>query len=291
MKSNHCIAFSSKNEPPCDPQEYPRPGEYPMLPGIRIIPKRAQDKLDRMSRIDLSRMYTVEHSTKVYDFGNVDKEHISRLVSQWSQIISQSMAPGLFPTTSALSTKDDDDDDDDDNEDDSSDDAEANDNDDEEDKGYEEYEEDQDEESLQQYRNYVGTYPSPAVAGGYGNTYQGGGFQGGAYGGAYTGGANQPIYTTAPDSGYASGYTATTSGYSAASNPSTGYPNVPYRYPSTGGYAGTYPSSGYSNPTAGYASGGYQIDPYPVQTSSVAPVGNERAGRSKGKQKDKRSRR
>jgi hypothetical protein len=59
-----------------------------MLPGIRVIPKSRRGKLDKMSRVDFSRMYTVEHNVKVFDFGAVYPPHLGRLQSQWITTIT-----------------------------------------------------------------------------------------------------------------------------------------------------------------------------------------------------------
>jgi hypothetical protein len=58
-----------------------------MMPGIRITPKRKGDKLHQMSRIDFARMYTVEHNVKVYEFGEVHRDALDRLIKQWFFII------------------------------------------------------------------------------------------------------------------------------------------------------------------------------------------------------------
>lgn len=85
VKENHGIAFASLHEPPYELSESPGIGERSMLLGIRIIPRDKRDKLDKMMRIDFSRMYRVEHKTSVwvYHFGDIDKDHIERLLRQW----------------------------------------------------------------------------------------------------------------------------------------------------------------------------------------------------------------
>jgi hypothetical protein len=57
------------------------------MSGIRAKPKRRRDKIDPRSRIDFSRMYTVEHNVKVYDFGSVDKLYLERLLNQWLSVL------------------------------------------------------------------------------------------------------------------------------------------------------------------------------------------------------------
>jgi hypothetical protein len=88
VNAHHAIAFSGEFEP--EPQSFERPlsdHEQGMIPGIRITPKNKYDKLDIMSRIDFSRMYTVEDNVKVYNFGQVHPDYIPRLRSQWAQVV------------------------------------------------------------------------------------------------------------------------------------------------------------------------------------------------------------
>jgi hypothetical protein len=42
-----------------------------------------------MSRVDFSRMYTVDHNVKVFDFGAVHPSHLGRLRSQWIAIVTE----------------------------------------------------------------------------------------------------------------------------------------------------------------------------------------------------------
>ena len=67
-----------------------------MMPEIRVRAKRKGDKLDRMSRIDFSRMYTVEHNVKVYDFGDVHKDYLDKLIQHWIRVISRDLVGGLY---------------------------------------------------------------------------------------------------------------------------------------------------------------------------------------------------
>jgi hypothetical protein len=47
---------------------------------IQVISSSDGDNLDPLSRLDYSRIYTVEHNVKVYDFGTVSERDRSRLV-------------------------------------------------------------------------------------------------------------------------------------------------------------------------------------------------------------------
>jgi len=90
VKNHHAIAYTSNTAPQQERSERPLANEGdPMLPSIRIVPKsRRYGKMDKMSRIDFSRMYTVEHNVKVFDFGNVHPAHLGRLRSHWIQTLT-----------------------------------------------------------------------------------------------------------------------------------------------------------------------------------------------------------
>jgi len=81
------MAYSSEQEPEPLDAERPSFGEHGMMSGIRIKPSSRRDKLDPRSRIDFSRMYTVEHNVKVYDFGNVAESYMQRLLNQWFLVL------------------------------------------------------------------------------------------------------------------------------------------------------------------------------------------------------------
>jgi hypothetical protein len=89
VKQHHAIAYTSSQEPQPERNERPTSADLgPMLPGIRIVPKTLRSKLDKMMRVDFSRMYTVEHNVKVFDFGDIHPAHLGRLQSQWITTIT-----------------------------------------------------------------------------------------------------------------------------------------------------------------------------------------------------------
>ena len=59
-----------------------------------MVARKKGDTLDKMSRIDFSRMYTVEHNVKVYDFGNVHETYIPRLTQNWVQTFAAGLNIG-----------------------------------------------------------------------------------------------------------------------------------------------------------------------------------------------------
>jgi hypothetical protein len=66
--------------------EMPRwAGELPMGDPIRVIgTKQWDNKMDRMSRVNFLKIYTVEHNVKVDDFGYVDKGDEWKLITQFN---------------------------------------------------------------------------------------------------------------------------------------------------------------------------------------------------------------
>jgi hypothetical protein len=87
FKSHHAIIYTSRKAPNPQPNELPVEGENGMLKAIRVEPHSRQEKLDSLSRINFSKIYTVEHNVKVYDFGDVHKYHIRDLRHQWRDVL------------------------------------------------------------------------------------------------------------------------------------------------------------------------------------------------------------
>jgi hypothetical protein len=156
IKNQHAIAYTRKNEPAPEKKEKPRkPKEQPMLPGIRVLPKKRHLKLHRMARIDFSRIYTVEHNVKVFDFGNVHKDHLHRLITQWIRVFMPDIVEDFQALNNSRQQDSNSDDDDDDDNDDDNDDDDKDDDDDEDD------DEEDDEESDDNNAGYKRpTYPS-----------------------------------------------------------------------------------------------------------------------------------
>jgi hypothetical protein len=96
VKWKHGIAFTdqvgkhSKKkivEPSPHRSEKPAKGEDGMQSPIRVIPESRHLKLDPMSRINYSKVYTVEHNVKVCYFGDVDEKYHDRLLTQWTTVL------------------------------------------------------------------------------------------------------------------------------------------------------------------------------------------------------------
>jgi len=101
VKAHHAIVYTSSTEPQPKRNERPGQGEKPMLPGIRIVPITRTSKVDKMARVDFSRMYSVEPWVEVFDFGRVHQQHMGRLQSHWVNVKTKRKAgsvrdPGQF---------------------------------------------------------------------------------------------------------------------------------------------------------------------------------------------------
>jgi hypothetical protein len=68
IKYHHAVVYTSREEPAAQKNEAPRIGEKGLLTSIRVRSKSRQEKLDPLSRINFSKIYTVEHNVKVHIF-------------------------------------------------------------------------------------------------------------------------------------------------------------------------------------------------------------------------------
>lgn len=100
VKWQHSMAHTGREAPALLQGEAPGPGEEAMMLPIRVEPSRRGDKMETSSRIDYSRMYTVEHYVKVKDSGTVHKDHIKRLRTQWWRIMKSNYADTAGQSTS-----------------------------------------------------------------------------------------------------------------------------------------------------------------------------------------------
>jgi hypothetical protein len=91
QKWQHSVIYSSKAEPSLLPGEEPGEGEEGMMSPIKAVPRRSGDSLNKASRIDYSRIYTVDHYVKVKEWGDVQKSDIRRLRKQWWTVVKKSI--------------------------------------------------------------------------------------------------------------------------------------------------------------------------------------------------------
>ena len=59
-----------------------------MRPPIRVVPNSKSGELDNTSQIDYSRVYTVEHNAKVYDFGKVAPEDMAKFLQNFDNVFN-----------------------------------------------------------------------------------------------------------------------------------------------------------------------------------------------------------
>ncbi|KAL8774282.1 MAG: hypothetical protein Q9209_001033 [Squamulea sp. 1 TL-2023] len=71
-KNAHAIIFTSTSPPE------KLPGEHGMNKSpLRVIPVRADEKLDSRSRVNLAKPYSIEWNTKVKEIGCLDKSSLT----------------------------------------------------------------------------------------------------------------------------------------------------------------------------------------------------------------------
>lgn len=54
---------------------------------LQVIPIRADEKLDSMSRVNLGKTYTVEWNTKVKEIGNVEHSSLVKMINYWKKLM------------------------------------------------------------------------------------------------------------------------------------------------------------------------------------------------------------
>jgi hypothetical protein len=86
VKWSHAIIYTGKEPPAPNDNELPGVNERPMLQPIRVVSNKRTDIMDRMSRVDFNKIYTVEHNVKVYDFGRVHEDERSFLRHQFNYV-------------------------------------------------------------------------------------------------------------------------------------------------------------------------------------------------------------
>jgi hypothetical protein len=86
VKLEHSIVFTGRESPK------PLQGEDGMLASIRVVPTHRGDKLQRESRINFGKVYTVEHNCKVYDFGDVHPDYVDVLSACWRWVLTRNTA-------------------------------------------------------------------------------------------------------------------------------------------------------------------------------------------------------
>ncbi|KAF1816950.1 hypothetical protein P152DRAFT_4804 [Eremomyces bilateralis CBS 781.70] len=85
-KSDHAIIHTGEVPPSPLPGENAVRGEEPMRKPIRVTARTRSDKLDKISRINYNKIFTVEHNVKVFEFGEVHHSYHSRLFANFNAV-------------------------------------------------------------------------------------------------------------------------------------------------------------------------------------------------------------
>ena len=89
VKNHYAIIYTGSKPPEPQPKERPRSRrEKPLRDAIRVQPWDPNERLDPMSRLNFSRIYTLEKNVKVYDFGRIDPHYHHLFVSQFKDVWS-----------------------------------------------------------------------------------------------------------------------------------------------------------------------------------------------------------
>lgn len=112
LKWQHAIVHTTKEAPELLSGEEPVEGEYGMMASIRVRPKSKQEKLQKESRINFAKIYTVEHNVKVCEFGDVHERHLGTLRKQWKYVLDCDIYGNKEQQEEEEEEEDDDDDDD-----------------------------------------------------------------------------------------------------------------------------------------------------------------------------------
>ena len=88
MKHHHSIVYTGAAPPQPRHNELPVGNEKGMMEPIGVKATVHGERLDKMSRINFGKIYTVEHNVKVYDFGNVKPSSIRLFVLNFEKVWS-----------------------------------------------------------------------------------------------------------------------------------------------------------------------------------------------------------
>jgi hypothetical protein len=100
-RDDHAIIYTGPN-PPREVE-----GEAPLrLRPIQVIPKTPRDKLEKESRINYAKIYTVEHNVKVHFIGHVAPSSQHKLVADfdatWMKKRQMNPAPPEYPASNTV---------------------------------------------------------------------------------------------------------------------------------------------------------------------------------------------
>jgi hypothetical protein len=82
----HTIIHMTDTRPYCSHEELGLITKKPIV----VEPSSSDQKLDRMSRVDFNKTYTVEHNVKVMDVGRVSRESLPQLIAYWRHALLDS---------------------------------------------------------------------------------------------------------------------------------------------------------------------------------------------------------
>lgn len=98
LKWQHCIVHTDRAPPTELPREFPGHEEWAMQTPLLVRPTREGDRMEAASRLNLGKMYTVEHNVRVYNFGMIHDNHVETLVARWRYIMGLGLQQAQPPS-------------------------------------------------------------------------------------------------------------------------------------------------------------------------------------------------
>jgi hypothetical protein len=93
-KHSHSIIYTGRSAPQPTEREVPGRHEEGMLPSVRVTPLNKHLKLDSMSRINYSKVFSIDLTVRVRDFGLVDEKFLHVFRRNFATVIQRLLVSG-----------------------------------------------------------------------------------------------------------------------------------------------------------------------------------------------------
>jgi len=87
IKAYHSIAFAGNRIRKQHRTERPRGQEQGMMSPIRINIRPNREAPHEMTRIDFSKVYTIQHDVKVLNYGDIHSDYLHTFKSHWKDVV------------------------------------------------------------------------------------------------------------------------------------------------------------------------------------------------------------
>jgi len=103
---DHAIIWTREHARDQPPKEIPREAKLPLRP-VEVLPRTPRDKLEKESRLNYAKIYTIEHNVKVVFIGDVAISSQHNFVADHDATWARRSAPAqpAYPPTSLSSSR------------------------------------------------------------------------------------------------------------------------------------------------------------------------------------------